>query len=333
MKTKRIKNITLIAGIFLFTIIIRVCFVEIYSVTGDSMENTLLAGDKILVNKAVYGARMPSSPYEIPWINLFCHVAGVKSFDWGYHRLKGYSDYKRGDVMVFTNPLFNLQSDFFIKRCTALPGDTLLIKNGLVKVNGLVQYVPAMSKNTYRINIHNTGKFNSLTDSLGIRSIKSFDAPRSLAMTLTYRQQQQIKNHVDSVFIRTDRDNCINPEDSLFQWTRNNYGPLVIPRKGMTVPMDKYHCFLYEKTIRYFEKQPVEWENGQYYINDSIITNYTFRHNYFFMMGDNRVSSSDCLDWGFFIPEENIAGKVSVVLYSYKKGKGFTWKRLLKNTQ
>jgi signal peptidase I len=331
MMKKRIKNATLIAGIFLFTIIIRVCFVEIYSVASDSMENTLLAGDKIIVNKAVYGARMPSSPYEIPWINLFCHVAGIKSFDWGYHRLKGFSDYKRGDVMVFINPLFNLRSDFFIKRCTALPGDTLLIENGLVKVNGLIQPVPGRSKNTYGINIHNANKFNGLIDSLDIRSIKSFDAPRSLTMTLTYRQQQQIKNHVDSVFIRTDGDSRVNPDDSLFQWTKNNYGPLVIPRKGMTVPMDKHNCFLYEKTIGYFENQPVEWKNDQCYINSHAVTYYTFRHNYFFMMGDNRIGSSDCLDWGFSIPEENITGKAGIVLYSYKKGKGFIWERLLKN--
>jgi signal peptidase I len=330
MKIQQIKNTLLIAGIFLLIIIIRVCFIEIYSVTSDSMENTLLAGDKIIVNKSVYGARMPSSPYEIPWINLFCHVAGIKSFNWGYHRLKGYSDYKRDDIMVFINPLFNLQSDFFIKRCIALPGDTLLIENGLVKVNGLVQPIPDMSKNTYRIGIRNTNKFNRIMDSLDIQSIKLFDGPHSLIMTLTYQQQQQIKNHVDSIFIRMDKDSRVNPEDSLFQWTRNNYGPLVIPQKGMTVPLDKYHYFLYEKTIRYFENQPVEQKNDQYYIHDSIITNYTFRHNYFFMMGDNRVCSSDCLDWGFFIPEENIEGKASIILYSYKKGKGFQWKRLLK---
>ena len=180
--------------------------------------------------------------------------------------------------MVFINPLFNLQSDFFIKRCTALPGDTLLIENGLIKVNGLVQPVTDRSK-----------------------------------------------------LIRTDRDSRVNPDDSLFQWTRNNYGPLVIPRKGMTVPMDKYHCFLYEKTIRYFEKQPVDRKNDQYYIKDSAVIYYTFRHNYFFMMGDNKVGSSYCLDWGFFIPEENITGKAGIILYSYKKGKGFLWERLLKN--
>jgi signal peptidase I len=80
-------------------------------------------------------------------------------------------------------------------------------------------------------------------------------------MTLTYQQQRQIKNHVDSVFIRTDRDSRIHPDDSLFRWTKNNYGPLVIPWRGMTVPMDKYHYFLYEKTIRYFERQQVEQKN------------------------------------------------------------------------
>jgi signal peptidase I len=238
VKVKWIKSTVWIIGIFLVTIIIRVCFIEIYSITGDSMENTLLAGDKIIVNKSAYGARMPSSPYDIPWINLFCHVAGIKSFDWGYHRLKGYLDYKRGDIMIFINPLFNLQSDFFIKRCIALPGDTLLIENGLVKVNGLMQPIPDMSKNTCRIKTHHTGKFNRLIDSLKIRSMKSFDGPRSLTLALTYWQQQQIKNHVDSVFIRTDIDSLINPDDSLFQWTKNNYGPLVIPRKGMSVPLE-----------------------------------------------------------------------------------------------
>ncbi|GHT14395.1 signal peptidase I [Bacteroidia bacterium] len=250
------------------------------------MEDTLLSGDKIIVNKLVYGPRMPASPYEIPWINLIWYLkaddsTNIDSLYWNYHRLKGFSKIKQDDVIVFNAPFTNNRNNFLIKRCVALPGDTLIIKDGLVNINGQSQPPPTMSKHSFRKNVSDNNE-----------------------------------------------ENWVYPKNSAFQWTLDNYGPLVIPKKGMAIPLDRYHYSLYERTIKETEHQEIEQKGAQYFIKDSLVTRYTFQHNYLFVMGDNRHNTSDSRDWGF-VPEENIVGKASLILFSNNHGK-FRWNRLLK---
>jgi signal peptidase I len=260
--------------------------VEIFTIPSGSMENTLLPGDKIIVNKLVYGPCMPDSPYDIPWVNLIWLLkmnasTNIDSSYWGYHRLNGFSQIKKGDVMVFVNPIVKMKTNIFVKRCVALPGDTLIIKNGQVKINGQLQSNPDMSKYAYPIKADNIGQ-----------------------------------------------ERWVYPKDSMFQWTIDNYGPLVIPKKGMTIPLNRYYYLLYERTIRKIEQQEIKQKNSQYYIKDSLITHYTFRHDYYFMMGDNRNNTVDSREWGF-IPEDNIVGKAGLVLFSNNKER-IKWNRLLK---
>jgi len=126
----------------------------------------------VLVNKLVYGPKLPVSPYDIPWVNLGWYLqagasANPDSVYWDYRRLPGFSAIKRGDVMVFSHPLWGGRNNFFIKRCMALPGDTLEITDGRVKINGQSLPEPACTKKVYEFWPDTSRQFSPLADSLG----------------------------------------------------------------------------------------------------------------------------------------------------------------------
>ena len=171
MKRKLLKNFLFITVIFITAILFRLFCIEIYSIPSGSMENTLLPGDKVLVNKLAYGPKLPMSPYDIPWVNLVWFLqagasANPASVYWDYRRLPGFSAIKRGDVMVFSHPLWGGRNNFFIKRCMALPGDTLEITDGRVKINGQSLPEPACTKKVYEFWPDTSRQFSLLADSL-----------------------------------------------------------------------------------------------------------------------------------------------------------------------
>ena len=172
---KWLKTASIFVGVFIIAIFFRVFIIEIYSIPSGSMEDTLLPGDKVLVNKLVYGPKLPASPYEIPWVNLVWFLragasANPDSAYWDYQRLRGFSDIKRGDVAVFSHPLWGGRNNFFIKRCMGLPGDTLAIESGKVKINGRFLPEPALSKKVYEVWPGASRQFSRVADNLGIQS-------------------------------------------------------------------------------------------------------------------------------------------------------------------
>src|SRR5690606_28803564 len=106
------------------------------------------------------------------------------------------------------------------------------------------------------------------------------------------------------------------------------YGPLVVPKKGMTIPLTPQNVALYKRAIRTYEKNDFEEKNGQYFINGKLATEYTFKMDYYWMMGDNRHESADSRYFGF-VPEDHIVGKASFVWLSYGK-EGIRWSRILR---
>lgn len=276
----------LIIGIFLLAISIRVFFIEIFAIPSGSMENTLFPGDKILVSKLDYGPAMPKSPYQIPWINLLWYLGAGKTTNmdsvyWEYKRLSGFSSVKHGDVTVFIHPLWGNRDNFFIKRCVAIPGDTLQIIDGVVFDNRLKIAIPDLVKQPYNMSL-----------------------------------------------LTNDSAQWVNPKNRKLAWTIDNYGPVVIPRKGITIILTSISLLVYQQTINLLEKTKIEEKNGIFYLNNQPVTTYTFKQNYYFMMGDNRNNSNDSRYWGF-VPEEDVVGKAVVVLFSNNET-GFQWHRILK---
>jgi signal peptidase I len=282
-KNNLISGVLAVVGIFIFAISIRVFVIEVFSIPSGSMEKTLFPGDKIMVNKMSYGPALPGSPYKIPWLNLFWLLSAnektnTDSIYWDYHRLNGFSKIKRTDVIVFDHPFNKGPDNTFVKRCMALPGDTLRIEAGTVKVNNKIINIPGVGQ--------------------------------------------------EKTSIPKDSANWVYPRIRSFSWTIDDYGPLVVPAKGMTIELNPVTYELYRRTINRIEKAGINKKGNLYFRNGQQITEYTFTKDYYFMMGDNRHNSNDSRYWGF-VPEENMIGKAILILFSNGEI-GMRWNRTLK---
>ncbi|HUX61021.1 MAG TPA: signal peptidase I [Ignavibacteriaceae bacterium] len=246
---------------FILALLVKSFFVEANTIPSASMENTLLVGDFVLVNKAAYKL---STPGSIPFINIA--IPKLK--------LISLTHPKRNDVIVFRfpgnqNEIKPADNVNFIKRIIGLPGDTIQIEQGIVYVNN-----------------------------------KKIPLPKNALLNKS------------KTFSETP-DSRIFPPDN--KWNSDNYGPLIVPRKGMIVNISNNNIRKWQIIIdRELGKPAVSVEGTVITINDKPVRSYTFKKNYYFVLGDNRDDSMDSRFWGF-VPSDLIVGKAIMIYWSWNE--------------
>ncbi len=224
----------------------------------------------------------------------------------------------------------------YVKRCVGLPGQTLEIKNRIVYTDGKANKEPDNVQYTYYVKLKHRLPEEVMQD-LGI-SMEDLASLNQLGyMPLTKHAVSVLsarKDLVESIQINTNSDDTdIYPQNGNFHWTRDNYGPIWIPKKGEKVKLNLENLPIYERCIRAYEGNDLQVRDGKIYINGQEARSYTFKLDYYWMMGDNRHNSADSRYWGF-VPEDHIVGKPIFIWWSsdpdHSGLNGVRWSRLFR---
>ena len=249
-----LKEFAIVFGAFL---VLNNFVIASFLVPTGSMENEVMTGDLLFVNKFIYGG---TSPRNIPFTNV--------RLPW--FRVPGFRDVDRGDVIVFVFPGYRDEVapedfTFYLKRCVALPGDTLRVVNRVLYVNGSVSPLPRNMKFSYR------PSYGPVMD--------------------------------DRIFPKG------------VQWNEENYGPIVVPKKGMVIHLNRETIQAWDTFIRR-EGHTVSVDPSRILIDGKEASEYTVQRDYLFGMGDHRDNSLDSRYWGF-VPVEDVIGTPMLVFWSW----------------
>lgn len=277
--------------IFLLAIILAIItkkfLVEVFIVPSDSMKTYMKNGDFIVIRKNNY-----------------------------FLENKLFKD----EVIVFYNPqlgdtLKKTDKKYLTKRCITEPGDTLKIIKGYICINNHDINDVSTILELYEIEYDEKFDFEKLNYLI---DLEGYIKPcKKNQLLLKKENELKINRMIGIASIKkafcSKYNPSIFPQDSTFQWNEDNFGPLYIPKKGRTIELTKNNLILYRSIIEGFEKNELKTEDDRVYINGKQTETYTFKQNYYFMMGDNRPFSIDSRYFGF-VPENHIIGKVILVI-------------------
>lgn len=298
-------------------LLIRLLALEAYRIPSASMEQTLQAGDFVLVSKLHYGARLPLS-LGLPFSAWY--IPGIRL---PYFRLPGFTHIQRGDVIVFNYPVETGPVDrktHYIKRVVGLPGDTLWIHDKIVYVNRIPIAAPEQAQQRWLLQLR-TGTELSL-DSLeaaGARNISRsafhaglffFDATMTAARTIAQRPEVEMLRPYTTAAL-------LSGEAAQLARQQEDFGPYYIPGRGDTLWLSPRTWPFYRELLTRFENHQVyPLPNGLFMIDGQPGRFCIIQQDYYFVLGDNRDNSLDSRAWGL-VPADHVVGKALLVYFSW----------------